>query len=176
MNIAFIIYLIANLLLGAVTTRIPSEDNFETTSSSLASDGSVYFLENILDTIVLPSFAFSSCLPSTVTTPLSTLTFSSSGLYCEVSTLTSILVSSSLVLKLSKPLEFSAGDIQPIPHTGCCVLRRLSHILRPARPCPEILIKPLPHIPGLRKHAFSHLVKVFPGVLEESVIRNKIPE
>merc|ERR1719481_1258586 len=72
--------------------------------------------------------------------------------------------------------RFFSTCLRPIPHTGCCVLRRLSHIIRPAGPRPEILIKPLPHVPGLRKHSLSHLVKVFPGVLEESVIRHKIPE
>ena len=75
------VYLMARVFLGAVMTRTPSEERLEATSSCLVLGGRVYFLENILDTILLPSSAFSSCLPSTLSTPSLTLTLSSSGLY-----------------------------------------------------------------------------------------------
>merc|ERR1711999_13922 len=92
---------------GAVMTRTPSEDKLETTSSDFDDGGRVYFLENILDTILLPSSAFSSCLPSTIKTPSFTITFSSSGLYWLVSRLTSILLSSSLTLMTSLSLSLN---------------------------------------------------------------------
>merc|ERR1712066_849072 len=91
-------FVIAGAFFGAVMTRTPSEERLDTTSSALASLGRVYFLEKLLLTILLPSSAFSSCLPSTHTTPLSTVILSSSGRYWAVSRLTSILLSSSLVL------------------------------------------------------------------------------
>ena len=69
-------YLMARVFLGAVMTSTPSEERLEATSSCLVLGGRVYFLENILDTILLPSSAFSSCLPSTLSTPSLTLTLS----------------------------------------------------------------------------------------------------
>merc|ERR1711868_330153 len=116
-------HLMARVFLGAVMTRTPSEERLEATSSCLVLGGRVYFLLNILDTILLPSSAFSSCFPSTARTPSLTLTLSSSGLYWLVSRLTSSLFSSSLtritsvslLLKMSVWLErsvFSAGSIQ----------------------------------------------------------------
>merc|ERR1711976_125318 len=103
-----IVYLMASVFLGAVMTRTPSEERLEATSSCLVLGGSVYF---------------SSCLPSTRSTPSLTLTLSSSGLYWLVSRLTSSLLSSSLtritseslLLKMSVLLEKSelrAGSIQ----------------------------------------------------------------
>merc|ERR1712018_278413 len=89
------IHLIAKFFLGAVMTRTPSEERLEATSS-LAEGGSVYFRENIRDTILVPSSALSSCFPPTTSTPSFTQTFSSSGRYWLVSRLTSILSSSSL--------------------------------------------------------------------------------
>merc|ERR1719410_2852536 len=62
------IHLIANFFLGAVMTRTPSEERLEA-SSCLAEGGSVYFRENIRDTILVPSSALSSCFPSTTSTP-----------------------------------------------------------------------------------------------------------
>merc|ERR1712214_259248 len=50
-----IVHLIAKFFLGAVMTRTPSEERLEATSSCLAEGGSVYFLENIRDTILVPS-------------------------------------------------------------------------------------------------------------------------
>merc|ERR1712142_452120 len=122
------IYLIAKFFLGAVMTRTPSEDKLETTSSALASGGSVYLLENILDTILLPSSAFSSCLPSTVTTPLSTLTLLSSSF--------TLISSLSFVLNKSKPVVISGlrpgsiqrrGNIHPFSYLvfESCLIRSL---------------------------------------------------
>merc|ERR1712214_251503 len=129
-----IVHLIANFFLGAVMTRTPSEERLEATSSCLAEGGSVYFRENIRDTILVPSSALSSCFPSTTSTPSFTQTFSSSGRYWLVSRLTSILSSSSLTrmtslsflsLKMSM-LEGKSvlragsihrrGDIHPFSH------------------------------------------------------------
>merc|ERR1711934_152523 len=114
-------FVIAAACLGAVMTRTPSEDRLDTTSSALASLGRVYFLEKLLLTILLPSSAFSSCRPSTQTTPLSTVILSSSGRYWAVSRLTSILVSLSLLLNRSICLSGALregsihlrGNIQP---------------------------------------------------------------
>merc|ERR1711868_181936 len=110
-------HLMARVFLGAVMTRTPSEERLEATSSCLVLGGRVYFLLNILDTILLP------CSASTARTPSLTLTLSSSGLYWLVSRLTSSLFSSSLtritsvslLLKMSVWLErseFRAGNIQ----------------------------------------------------------------
>merc|ERR1712117_305563 len=125
----------ARVFLGAVMTRTPSEERLEATSSCLVLGGSVYFLENILDTILLPSSAFSSCLPSTLSSP---------GLYWLVSRLTSSLLSSSLtritsvslLLKMSVLLEKSElragsiqrlGNIHPFSHLDLesCLIRDL---------------------------------------------------
>merc|ERR1712110_378228 len=138
------VYLMASVFLGAVMTRTPSEERLEATSSCLVLGGRVYFLENILDTILLPSSAFSSCFPSTISTPSLTLTFSSSGLYWLVSRLTSSLLSSSFtritslsfVLKISMLLGKSVlragsiqrrGNIQPDSHLDLesCLIRDL---------------------------------------------------
>merc|ERR1712151_1026424 len=124
------VYLMAKFFFGAVITRTPSEDRLETTSSALASGGRVYLLENILDTILLPSSAFSSCFPSTVTTPLSTLT---SILLSSSFTLISSL---SFVLNKSKPVVISGlrpgniqrrGNIHPFSYLvfESCLIRSL---------------------------------------------------
>merc|ERR1711868_326663 len=93
-------HLMARVFLGAVMTRTPSEERLEATSSCLVLGGRVYFLLNILDTILLPSSAL----------------FSSS-----LTRITSV----SLLLKMSVWLERSVfragsiqrrGNIQPFSH------------------------------------------------------------
>merc|ERR1712214_120620 len=117
-----IVHLIAKFFLGAVMTSTPSEERLEATSSCLAEGGSVYFRENIRDTILVPSSALSSCFPSTTSTPSFTQTFSSSGRYWLGSRMTSL---SFLSLKMSM-LEGKSvlragsihrrGNIHPFSH------------------------------------------------------------
>merc|ERR1719249_434275 len=138
------VHLMARAFLGAVTTNTPSEERLEATWAASALGGREYFLENILDTILLPSSAFSSCFPSTTSTPSLTLTFSSSGLYWLVSRLTSSLLSSSFTLITSLSLVLNSsmlvgksvlragniqrrGNIQPLSHLDfeSCLIRDL---------------------------------------------------
>merc|ERR1719189_1269094 len=102
-------YLIARAFFGAVMTRTPSEERLEATWSGSADAGREYFLEKLLATILLPSSAFSSCFPSTTSTPSLTATLSSSGRYWLVSRLTSSLLSSSFTLITSLSLVLNSS-------------------------------------------------------------------
>ena len=39
---------------------------------------------------------------------------------------------------------------------------------------PEVLVEPLPHVPGLPEHLLPHSVKVVPGGLEERVVEEEV--
>merc|ERR1712079_887066 len=75
----FLLFSMANF--GAVIMSTPSADKFDITVSALHPCGKVYFLEKCLETCLLPSSDFSSCLASTVRTLLALMSiFISSGL------------------------------------------------------------------------------------------------